>query len=89
MSREYEHEVLKRHDVYVVRNYETGEYQVLRCYMGVAWWETGPEEKAYEFRFKWRAILHAKSAERIAKRAADELARAEARKAATEVRVWR
>lgn len=89
MDRQCEHEVLKRHDVYVVRSCATGEYQVFRRYMGHAWWGVGPEEKACEFHFKWRAIFHAKFVERKARREAIEEAKIKKRKEAKEVRVWR
>mgnify|MGYP006949401207 CR=1 FL=1 len=88
-----EYEVLKRHDVYVVRKVGAQEYAT-RCYEWVGrrivgWWSYGSSEDAHEFRFKWRAILHAKSLEREAKRAKKYDAMINARKSATEERVWR
>ena len=90
---EIEYEVLKRHDVYVVRKVGTDVYAT-RCYDWygrriVSWWAYGSSEAAHKFRFKWRAILHAKSLEREAKSAQEYDALIEARKSATEERVWR
>lgn len=88
-----EYEVLKRHDVYVVRKVGTDVY-AMRCYDWyghriVRWWSCGSSEAAHEFRFKWRAILHAKSLEREAKRDQKYVDLIDARKSATEERVWR
>lgn len=88
-----EYEVLKRHDVYVVRRVGTSEYQRRRwAWAGKMihrWWDDGDAKDAHEFRFKWRAILHAKSLERKAKSAQRYDALIESRKSATEERVWR
>lgn len=90
---EVEYEVLKRHDVYVVRKVGTNEYQ-RRRWAWISrtihrWWAAGDADDAHEFRFKWRAILHAKSLEREAKSAQKYDALINARKSATEERVWR
>jgi len=88
-----EYEVLKRHDVYVVRKVGTSVYATR--FFGGEWsgynrfWGTGDAAEAHEFRFKWRAILHAKSLEREAKSTQKYDALIEARKSATEERVWR
>lgn len=88
-----EYEVLKRHDVYVVRRVGTQEYAAR--FFGGEWsgysrfWGTGSAAEAHEFRFKWRAILHAKSLEREAKSAQKYVDLIDARKSATEERVWR
>lgn len=91
--REHEYEVLKRHDVYVVRKVGSEVYAVRHyaCSMGdcVSWWGTGSAKDACEFRFRWRAILHARSLERSDKRRDRSQRDIEARKSATEERVWR
>lgn len=90
---EVEYEVLKRHDVYVVRKVGTEEYETR--FFGEEWsgytrfWGIGSAADAHEFRFKWRAILHAKSLERKAKSEKNRDDLINARKSATEERVWR
>lgn len=90
-----EYEVLKRHDVYVVRKVGEDIYAARFCdfsiaYGPVGWWAlTGDREKAYKFSRKWRAILHAKSLEREARVVEKYSALCEARKSAPEERVWR
>lgn len=95
MTREHEYEVLKRHDVYVVRKVGT-EFYAAR-FGGVDpiggfyrfWGISGDKSRVFEFSFKWRAILHAKSLEREAKSAQKYDALIDARKSATKERVWR
>lgn len=94
MTREHEYEVLKRHDVYVVRKVGVGYYGIAWCdYDGVirgSYMTDGlPSNQAKEFSWKWRAVLAARSLERGAIRRAKSIALYEARKSATEVRVWR
>ena len=90
-----EYEVLKRRDVYVVRK-EGTEFYAARFHDSdeiggfIGWWGiSGDKSRAFEFSFKWRAILHAKSLEREAKSAQKYDALVDARKSATEERVWR
>lgn len=85
-----EYEVLKRHDVYVVRMAGTERYFMWRWDIPHRpWWGFGGHGEASEFRFKWRAIMHAKYLERLHRDGArhDEVIRG--RKSAKEERVWR
>lgn len=93
MTREYEYEVLKRHDVYVVRKVGSDRYAARfyhHCMDGVyGYWGMGHSHEAHEFSWKWRAILHARILERADADQAKCERDIESRKSATEVRVWR
>lgn len=85
-----EYEVLKRHDRYVVRRVGTEEYASLKWlghYGSI--WTVSTKDKAHEFRFKWRAILHACFVEAEYNGYARHMEKINARKAAKEERVWR
>lgn len=94
MTREHEYEVLKRHDVYVVRkvgselyvhlSYERFFGKIVPC-----WGLVNKAELAHNFRFKWQAILRARKYERSDAYQAKRDREHEVRKSATEVRVWR
>ena len=83
-------EVLKRYDRYVVRRVGTEEYASRKFlgHWGVVW-TVSNKEKAHEFRFKWRAILHARCLEGEYNRLARQMETIKARRAAKEERVWR
>lgn len=94
MTSKHEYEVLKRHDVYVVRKVGSDVYAIRDSYCSIdggfmSWWDIGPKDRAYGFSWKWRAILHARSLERADAYLAKCKRNIEARKSATEERVWR
>lgn len=93
MTREHEYEVLKRHDVYVVRKVGAAKYAARfyeHCMDSVyGYWGMGHSHEAHHFSWKWRAILHARSLEQADAHQAKREGDIEARKSATEVRVWR
>lgn len=89
-----EYEVLKRHDVYVVRKVGGGYYGTMWCdgdgiLRGSYKTSSAPSRSAKEFSWRWLAVLTARRLERDALARMRRVELYDARKSATEERVWR
>lgn len=89
-----EYEVLKRHDVYVVRKVGGGYYGTMWCdsdgiLRGSYTTSDAPSRNAKEFSWRWIAVLTAKALERESAKRRRRVELYDARKSATEERVWR